>query len=506
MINTNKIFIRIILMISYVLLCAVLVFLISSILSYLNTGADRSSLLHTQVKKESNYIPELIWKNDGNEGRYLSDQVRAEVEGDYLDSWYIKQLAYRNNNKKGIDDYYTQNARKNLYSFIEHNKKDSIFIEATTLSHNPDILFYSADGQFIVLNDKNVLQHQKIYQNKEQILETTELSNYKHIMLLEDGFWRIRHSVKETSKEFDKSIKSTQVDSLVIKGINYYPKDSPWNMFGDDFDIDIISNDFKIVKNANLNSVRIFIQYEDFGKAILKEDKLEKLKQVLDEAIKQEIKVVVTLFDFYGNYDVLDWTLTYKHAKGIVTKFKDHPAILAWDLKNEPNLDFKSRGKNNVVSWLEYLMVMVKSIDKNHPITIGWSNVESASILSDKVDYVSFHYYEDLSKFEKEYLKLKSEIKNKPIILQEFGVSSYKGFWNPFGRSKSNQANFHKEIQEILEKNKIHFMSWTLYDFREVPKSVVGGLPWRTNPQKKFGFISTNGKKKPAFKYISNKN
>jgi hypothetical protein len=46
-------------------------------------------------------------------------------------------------------------------------------------------------------------------------------------------------------------------------------------------------------------------------------------------------------------------------------------------------------------------------------------------------------------------------------------------------------------------------MSWTLYDFGKVPKSVVGNLPWRKNPQKKFGFITKEGKKKPSFKYIS---
>jgi hypothetical protein len=149
------------------------------------------------------------------------------------------------------------------------------------------------------------------------------------------------------------------------------------------------------------------------------------------------------------------------------------------------------------------MIILIKSIDKKHPITIGWSNVESATILKDKVDVVSFHYYEDLENFEKEYLNLKEQIKNKPIILQEFGVSSYGGLWRPFVSSEEKQANYYKEIQKVLTKNSIPFMSWTLYDFDEVPKEVVGRLPWRTNPQKKFGFISTEGKKKPSFNFIS---
>ena len=46
-------------------------------------------------------------------------------------------------------------------------------------------------------------------------------------------------------------------------------------------------------------------------------------------------------------------------------------------------------------------------------------------------------------------------------------------------------------------------MSWTLYDFEKVPKEVTGILPWRTNPQKKFGIISKKGKKKLAFEFIA---
>ena len=65
------------------------------------------------------------------------------------------------------------------------------------------------------------------------------------------------------------------------------------------------------------------------------------------------------------------------------------------------------------------------------------------------------------------------------------------------------QAEYHKSIQSTFHQNNIPFMSWTLYDFEEIPKEVVGRLPWRQNAQKNFGFLDENGNKKPAFKYIS---
>jgi hypothetical protein len=504
MVKTNKQIIRGLLMGAYLFIISILLFLTSSLYSFLNTGADRSKMLHIGRKKVDQYLPKINWTLDGNEGRVISEQKINELQIDYIDAWYVKQMGYKNNAQDGIKDYYTKNARKNIFNIINYNKNKKITVDATSLIHNLDIEFYSEDGQLIVLKDNNVLEYKKIFRNEKLITESSEVSSYRVILLLEDGFWRIRHMVKEASKKFKPNIKNTFISTIDIKGINYYPQATPWNMYGDNFDINIIKDDFKIIKKSGLNAIRIFVPYIDFGKANIKFDKLVKLQKVLDTAKDLGLKVVITLFDFYGNYDVLDWTLNHRHAEKIVEKFKDHEAILAWDVKNEPNLDFDSRGKENVIAWLNYMIITIKSIDKKHPVTIGWSDAKSAAILQDKVDVVSFHYYEDLADFEEEYISLKNKIKNnKPIILQEFGVSSYGGFWRPFASSEEKQANYYKEMQNVLAKNSIPFMSWTLYDFDKVPQEVVGRIPWRVYPQKKFGFLNRDGIKKPSFKFIS---
>jgi hypothetical protein len=503
MVKTNKKIIRSLLIGMYLVIISILLFYTSSLYGFFNTGADRTTMLRTKKNKVAQYLPKINWANDGNEGRQISQQKKKEVLNNYLNAWHVKQIAYKTNTKELIKDYYTDNARKNVFEIIKYNTLKKTTITATSLIHNLDLEFFSEDGQLIVLKDSNVLEYKKVFKDGEKILESPEISSFRIILLLEDGFWRIRHMVKIATEKFvDSSIK-TPIAYTNIKGINYYPQATPWNMYGNNFDIQIIEKDFKIIKEAGLNSIRIFVPYADFGKADVNPNKLEKLQKVLDAATKKDLKVVITLFDFYGNYEVLNWTLTQRHAEKIVEKFKNHEAILAWDIKNEPNLDFDSRGKENVIAWLDYMIVLIKSIDKKHPVTIGWSNIKSASILKDKVDVVSFHYYEGLDSFENDYLALKDKIKNKPLILQEFGISSYGGFWRPFVSSEENQANYYKEIQKVLTKNSVPFMSWTLYDFDEIPKGVVERLPWRTNPQKKFGFISNKGERKLSFKYIS---
>ncbi len=503
MIGINKNILRAVLILSYIAITALVVFGISSLYSYLNTGADRSAILHTDIKKIDQYLPKITWAPLNNEGRPMNEQTLNAIENDYLDAWYVKHIAYKTNKTIGIDDYYTDSSRENIFNIIEQNKTKNITVEGTTLKHHPTLEFFSEDGQLVVITDNDVVEYKRIYENENIILETTEKSTYKVILLLEDGFWRIRHIIKQKTEVYNADINLVLNNITSIKGINYYPQATPWNMFGDKFDPAIITKDFKLIKESGLNSIRIFVPYEAFGKANINIKKLKKLTQLLNLAETQQLKVVVTLFDFYGDYSVLDWTLNQRHAETIVSTLKNHNALLAWDIKNEPNLDFESRGQKHVIAWLDNMIDLVKSVDKKHPVTIGWSNAKSAKFLKNKLDFITFHYYEDLDDLEAIYKGLKQDIPNKPIAITEFGMSSYKGLWNPFGNSEKNQAEYHKQAQNIFSNNDISFMSWTLYDFIEIPKEVVGRLPWRKRAQEHFGFITQNGETKPAFKYIS---
>lgn len=505
MINLNKTIIRSIVLIGYLLILGLVIFGISSVFSYLNTGADRSKILHTEIKKVDYYLPKVEWTSLENEGRPMDAQTLTNIEADYLDAWYVRQTALKVNKMEGVYDYYTKHARKSIKEYIDFNKKTNVEIESTTLEHHIKVDFFSADGKLIVLTDKGVVEYKRIYKSEQVIDEIKTVSDYKIIMLLEDGFWRIRH-LKKVFTETDKRhlSRSERIGEIHnIKGINYYPQLCPWEMYGSCFDEDVIRADFKRIKRSGLNTIRIFVPYIDFGSAHVTEDKLLKMQTVLDLLEKEGLKAVLTLFDLYGNYDVLDWTLNQRHIEQVVGRFKDHEGVLAWDIKNEPDLDFKSRGQVNVLSWLKEMVGFIRVIDSKHPVTIGWSSPEAAVLLKSQVDFVSFHYYKSKEKFTSAYQTLVAEVGDKPVVLQEFGLSSYQGWWNPFGHSEEDQAMYYKTMQNSFKTNEVQFMSWTLYDFEHIPVSVVGRLPWRQHLQKKYGFIDINGKEKPSYRFIS---
>lgn len=510
----NKNSYRFILIILFLILNFLVLYGLSSIIAFMNSGADRATILRLDKEPVNTYLPKVSWENHSNEGRTMEAQTLKAIEKHYLFSWFVKNNALSKNVTSGLADYFTENSFEELHKVITNNKLHKVTIDNTTLEHNLKLEFYSEDGQQAVLTDKNVVEFQNVYKDKKFLASIKDTSTYKAVLLLEDGYWRVRHFLKTPKQEIQKKTKSFGIFEVknkriyknglpfTIKGINYYPKDSPWEMYGEKYDSLVIKKDFKIIKQANLNTIRIFVPYEDFGKADVKEDRLNKLKQVVTIARENNLFVIVTLFDFYSDYSVNNWTLTHRHAEKIVSECAKFDNILAWDIKNEPNLDFESRNKQNVIPWLESMIDCIKKFDQKHMITIGYSNKESAPILEDKVDFVSFHYYENPNDFLSSYNSLVKKI-NKPVIVGEFGLSSNRNIWNWFGDSKKRQADYHKEMQGYFKSNNVSFVSWTLYDFPTVPANVFGNKFWIKNKQRNFGFIDTMNNKKPSFLFIS---
>lgn len=498
---------RVLLIVSFLVINGLILAGISSVLSYLNTGADKSSMLHLEVPMEKVYAPKVTWGNIDNPGRPMEKQTLQEIESNYLNAWHVRNIAYKKNDRYGIADFYTDSARARIFEQIDLNIENNNWFKASTLEHFPELDFYSEDGTLVVFTDKHVERYFESYEGDSLLFHQKDTTSYQIMMLLEDGFWRIRHlqeieSEKKIIPKVDRDIDSILHTIKNLKGLNYYPQKNPWDTFGKAFNDTIIDADFEIIENMGLNTIRIFIQYEDFGKADVKPEKLDRLKKTMDLAFENNLGVMITLFDFYGDYDVTNWTLTHRHAETIVNALKNHPALLGWDIKNEPDLDFDSRGRDRVLSWLMEMNVKMKQWDPDHPITIGWSSPEAAVHLADKVDFVSYHYYREPDEFLSAHNKLKSIVTDKTLVLQEYGFSSYDGFWNLYLGSDEAQVAYYESMQGHLAEAAIPFVFWTLYDFEKVPTAVAGSLPWRTRKQHHFGCIDLEGKRKEVFEVL----
>ena len=156
MVDVNKNILRSIIIASYIVIIILIIYGVSAVFSYLNTGADRSRMLHTELEKIDQYLPKVTWAPLKNEGRPIDPENLKAIEEDYLDAWYVKHVAYKTNTKSGIADFYTDSAKKNIYDFIDLNTEQDITSESTTLEHHLTLEFFSEDGQLATLTDRDV--------------------------------------------------------------------------------------------------------------------------------------------------------------------------------------------------------------------------------------------------------------------------------------------------------------------------------------------------------------
>ena len=111
------------------------------------------------------------------------------------------------------------------------------------------------------------------------------------------------------------------------------PADRAWQMWADDqFDLNLIAQDFARARTAGIGVIRIFVQKplaDDLAAG-----KWQKLDRVLDLADKHGLAIVLTLHDY------TDWDLARvaKLDGAIAARYKGRATIVAVDLKNEPRI------------------------------------------------------------------------------------------------------------------------------------------------------------------------
>ena len=256
-----------------------------------------------------------------------------------------------------------------------------------------------------------------------------------------------------------------------IVGANYIPASAVntlemWQK--ETFDPANIEKDFALAQSIGMNSMRVFLHDllwqadpKGFG---------DRIEQVLALADKHNIKLMLVLFDScWNSYPKLGlqnpprpgvhnsgWvqspgmealldpaqTPRFKtYVTGVIGRFAKDPRVHSWDLWNEP--DNVSEGsvfdKIEKLAAVEDLLPQVftwaRSMNPEQPLTSGvwngdWSTDAGlksiAKIQLKSSDIISFHSYEDSSKFQQRITSL--ERFNRAIL-----VTEYLG--RPFGNS-----------------------------------------------------------------------
>jgi hypothetical protein len=220
--------------------------------------------------------------------------------------------------------------------------------------------------------------------------------------------------------------------------------------------------DIQLLRAMNANTVYTFLDF-DTGAAAL---------AVLDDLYENGLKAIVTVDD--------DGTANTNRVQQIVTAYKSHPAILAWAVGNEWNINYYHQTFSNILDsahMTETLARQVKALDPNHPVTAIFGDIDipflnplrrtdentnqpvsTERIVNDlcpSVDFWGLNIYRGAS-FGNVFEQWAS-ISSKPMFFSEFGTDAYRIFelaFPPFfpdgAEDEAMQASFNHGLwQEI---------------------------------------------------------
>ena len=171
--------------------------------------------------------------------------------------------------------------------------------------------------------------------------------------------------------------------------------------------------------------------------------------EVLDRAASLGLTVAMCIeigrerhgFD-YDNAEAV--AAQFEFARGEVMKYKDHPALLAWIIGNEPNLNFKNP---KVFDAINDIARMIHEVDGNHPATTALAGFDPvlAGLVRTRapnLDFVSIQMYGDIVNLP-QYLE-KAEW-DRPYMVTEWGATGHwevgKTSWGaPIEQNSSEKA------------------------------------------------------------------
>lgn len=262
-------------------------------------------------------------------------------------------------------------------------------------------------------------------------------------------------------------------------GVNYWPRRKAMYWWSD-FDSGEVREEFSIIREIGLKVARIFLLWDDFqpDPDSVSKEALDHLAAVADIAAQNRLGLDVTFFT--GHMSGPNWSprwllggelppKAHQHwlrdvvsqgrktdqgyrnmfddetaltaerllLRTVVAALKDHPGIWMWNLGNEPDLFAWPNSSEEGAAWVREMVSLIKSIDPNHPVTIGLHGDglhRDNGLRIDKVymhtDIAVMHSYPMYTPWARKPLDpdfvpftcaVTAALAGKPVLMEEFG-------------------------------------------------------------------------------------
>jgi len=274
-----------------------------------------------------------------------------------------------------------------------------------------------------------------------------------------------------------------------IRGINYFPRDTPFNRFLTETDVEVMNAELDIVQSSGINTLRLFLDYQALfdcqgEKLIANAENFQRLDAMLQTAIGKGFRLIMVL-----NYG--DKTRRYFETRNFATsefvlkRYQDEPGIIGWDILDRGDTAYLqgNADKAEVLNWLAAGIQHARASAPDHLITAGWSQDSQSTI--PLVDFVSFQHFAEYESLRQQIAVLRAET-DKPVVLTAIGYSTLEV-------DETAQRNLLFQSLEEAENNQL--AGWMVYMAFDYPLSVTciePACPGEARPINYYGIWNTS--------------
>ncbi len=355
-------------------------------------------------------------------------------------------------------------------------------------------------------------------------------------------------------------------------GVNYWPRRKAMYWWAE-FDAGEVREEFAMIRDIGLTHVRFFLLWESFQPSPDRIDAkaLRNLRGVCDSAADLGLKLQPTFFTGHmsGPNWAPDWLVSPRprpaegrplvslgrrtpspnaifnmytepfvleaeelQLRAVCGELRDHPAVWAWSLGNEPDLFCQPPSADAGRAWVARMVNTIKLVDPSRPVLIGLHGVSLHADVGFRVDHAAqvsdlsvmhgYSIYDRLARhpLDPDYVPftcaLTAALADRGVLYEEFGVctripnraSGYQDVELPLGVrlhqffcSEEDGAEYYRQVLPRLQRvGALGAFAWCFGDY--IPEL------WDRPPcdffvhERSFGLFRGDGSLKPAARAV----
>jgi endo-1,4-beta-mannosidase len=295
------------------------------------------------------------------------------------------------------------------------------------------------------------------------------------------------------------NITSDPIAAMVggVRLMNYYPARHPWNGMWSDWQQSAIDADMATIAALGANTVRVIVQPGTFGYPTPQPAYASRLAKMLDLAASHGLKVQLTLFDIWTNYNDLNGSRQWANA--ILSPLYGDPRIAFVELQNE--IQPKD---TTAMSWARTMLPVIRNAS-GRPVTLSVSGWNTATPLAQLIsalrnsqpDFYDLHFYGTPENMLATFQSAKQLAAGRPLLIGETGYStdannnSVPNIAATVAAHEQEQATFLSQAEQATRAAGLPPAApWILQDFP--------ALPNLSPNEQHFGLYRLDGTPKPA--------